>query len=99
MRTLALAALLALAACANEDPDLTTYPDVSGLYDATGSVLACPNADATTGDPAGTAASCEWSCFAADDRDVRWVKVDFARASTSDAWAVEWTTFDFGACD
>jgi hypothetical protein len=100
MRYAILAAVLALAACEGEQKHyLATYPDASGLYDASGASVACLDASATEGDPAGTDVSCEWMCVTLDGQPVRWVRVDFSRASTSEAWAVKWTTYDLAACD
>jgi hypothetical protein len=96
MRSLVLAAVLALAGCARE-PSLRDYPSFRGLYDASGTEVSCPGA--TTIDAQATFTACEWTCLFVDGEDVRWVRAEFTRDSTATPWAVDMIMFDSGTCD
>src|SRR5512133_2199668 len=98
MRTAALVLVVALLAACEQDPGLKAYPDASTLYDVSGAEVVCRGPSAASGDPAGTDAACEWSCISVDGQAVRWMRVDFSRASAAEPWAVKWTTYDMGAC-
>lgn len=91
MRLLALALCLTAAACGN-DPEMTTFPDGSGLYDTTGATVACPGAAESAHGTVAT--TCEWRCLVVDGYDVSSVVVEFGRPDATAPWDVTWTTWD-----